>query len=103
MSNALLTAATDILPVGRAVHRMECYMHQLLLLLAQNSRFEQGMAGVKFGLTLVGLGILVVGAGILFSKPNDPSKATSPAVKWLGLAIVTSFGCSLIAYAWLAF
>ena len=79
-------------------------MHELLVLLPQKSaRYEGGLAFFKWGLTLAGIGIIVIGAGLLLSKPKDPEKTTSPVVKWLGLAIVASIGCGLIAYAWLAF
>ena len=81
-------------------------MHSILhavILLAQQDRFDRGLAMFQWGLTMAGAGILVVALGILFSKPKKDAKDTSPAVKFLAATIAGAVGLGVIAYAWLGF
>jgi len=76
---------------------------QLILLAQDTARFNRGQSIFQLGLTGVGVAIIIMGAALCFSKPKDPEKATSPAVKWTALGVCGLLGLGIIAYAWLGF
>ena len=79
-------------------------MLEQFILLAQNTgRYNRGLAFFQWGITGVGVGIIILGLGLAFSRTKDPEKQTSPAVRWISLAICALIGSAIIGYAWLGF
>ncbi len=75
-----------------------------LVTLAQAlDRYNDGVRGVQWGTTIVGVAVMMTGAALFFSKakPN-----TSSGMQTFGRIIAAVFvvaGIAIIAYAWLGF
>ena len=70
------------------------------VLLAQQGRYERGLAFFRWGVTGVGVAILIAALGVFFSKGKDPEKEMAPAMKLVATIVLGAVGLGVIGYAW---
>ncbi len=80
------------------------FYHQLPTLFAIDTpRYDRGLAGFQWGMTLAGVGILVVAAGLLFQKQKEDAPQSSVVAQRVAAAVVAAVGLGVIGYAWIGF